>query len=149
MVRFRGSVAHTLMRRYVNPQKIAMGGRFMGSKGGTQKHCPKCNTITVCKAVNPSELGKKSSQRWYKTQHKDINWFRRGLICQTCKHRWLSAEVPESLLTELVELRDALSDIKSNAEAYMEESEKASASLGKLNDSLSVLQALKLYEKAE
>ena len=121
----------------------------MGSKGGTQKHCPKCDKIRVCKAVNPSELGKKSNQRWYKTKHTDINWFRRGLVCQTCAHSWLSAEIPESLLTELAELRDALTEIKSNAETYMAESEKASASLGKLNDSLSVLQALKLYEKAK
>jgi hypothetical protein len=61
----------------------------------------------------------------------------------------LSAEVPEEFLDELVELRNALRDIKSNAEAYMRESATASQSLGKLSESLSVLRALKVYKGQE
>lgn len=116
------------------------------AQGGTQKWCPECDEIQVCAAVNPSQLGYESGQRWYKSEHSDIRWFRRGLICQHCQHEWLSAEVPEEFLDELVELRDALSTIKANAEAYVKESDRASKSLAKLSESLGVLRALKIYK---
>ena len=69
------------------------------------------------------------------------------MVCQTCEHEWLSAEVPEAFVDELVELRNALRDIKENAESYIKESEKASRSLVKLSQTLSVLRALKIYKK--
>ncbi len=116
------------------------------TQGGTQKWCPNCRTTRVCTAVNPSSLGNSSGQRWYNKNHQDIQWFRRGLICQSCRQRWLSAELPESYVDELVELRDALREIKTNAEAYMTESESAAKSRAKLNNSLSVLRALKIYK---
>lgn len=116
-------------------------------QGGTQKWCPACDAIRVCAAVNPSQLGYKSGQRWYKTEHADIRWFRRGLVCQSCAHEWLTAEVDEDFLDELVELRNALSEIKQNAEAYVKESDRASRSLEKLSASLQVLRALKVYKK--
>ena len=118
-------------------------------QGGTQKWCPECKETRVCAAVNPSQLGEVSGQRWYKAEHSDIQWFRRGLVCQHCHHAWLSAEVPEQFLDELVELRNALRDIKTNAETYVKESAKASKSLGKLSESLSVLRALKVYKGQE
>ena len=115
------------------------------SQGGTKKWCPTCQSVQVCAAVNPSTLGEGSGQRWYKTNHTDIQWFRRGLVCQKCASEWLTAELPEKFLDELVELRDALKEIKQNAESYVKESQKASASLTKLSASLSVLRALKAY----
>jgi len=114
-------------------------------QGGTQKWCPNCESIQVCTAVNPSQLGEQSGQRWYKPDHADIQWFRRGLICQQCQNEWLTAEVEERFLSELVELRDALKEIKTHAEAYVKESQKAGQSLTKLSSSLSVLRALKVY----
>lgn len=116
-------------------------------QGGTQKWCPECKSIQVCAAVNPSQLGYRSGQRWYKPEHSDIQWFRRGLVCQECSHEWLTAEVDENFLDELVELRNALKEIKSNAEAYVKESERASKSLAKLSESLRVLRALKVYKR--
>lgn len=119
------------------------------AQGGTQKWCPACQQTRICAAVNPSQLGECSGQRWYKSEHSDIQWFRRGLICQHCGHEWLSAEVPEEFLDELVELRNALRDIKMNAEVYINESSKASESLAKLSNSLSVLRALQVYKGQE
>ena len=116
------------------------------SQGGTKKWCPSCQSVQVCAAVNPSSLGESSGQRWYRKDHADIQWFRRGLVCQLCGDEWLTAELPESFLDELVELRDALKEIKKNAEMYAKESDKASATLKKLSASLSVLRALKTYK---
>ena len=117
-------------------------------QGGTQKWCPNCKETQVVSAVNASRLGAPSGQRWYKVDHEDIQYFRRGQICQACSHEWLSAEVPEAFLDELVELRVALRDIKSHAETYSRQSTLASQSLEKLSKSLSVLRALDIY-KAE
>jgi hypothetical protein len=117
--------------------------------GGTQKWCPKCLDITVCKAVNPSTLGVPSGQRMHFEHHVDINFFRRGLICLACDYEFITAEVDEKFLDELVELRKALSVIKSNAEEYIDESNAASKSLAKLSDSLNVLRALNLYKNAK
>lgn len=105
--------------------------------------------VRVCAAVSPSQLGYGSGQRWYKAEHSDIQWFRRGLVCQACNHEWLSAEVPEFFIDELVELRVALRDIKMNAEAYAKESTKAAKSVAKLSEALSVLRALKVYKEQQ
>lgn len=118
-------------------------------QGGTQKWCPTCQELRICTAVNPSVLGEESGQRWYNPEHTDINWFRRGLVCQKCGERWLSAEVPEEFVAELIELRDALRDVKQNAETYIRESKKASRSLTKLSDALEVLRALQIYQQQD
>lgn len=73
---------------------------------------------------------------------------RRGRVCQDCYHEFLTAEVDERFIDELVELRDALAEIKANAEAYVTESAAASRSLSKLSASLGVLRAVKIYKKA-
>ncbi|WP_418647672.1 hypothetical protein ACNQFN_00405 [Thauera butanivorans] len=117
------------------------------AQGGTKKWCPTCQSINVCAAVNPSSLGEESEQRWYQKDHTDIQWFRRALVCLECGSSWLTAELPESFLDELVELRDALREIKENAEIYVNESDKASETLKKLSASLSVLRALNAYKK--
>ena len=54
--------------------------------------------------------------------------------------------MPEGFIDELVELRNALGDIKANAESYIKESDKAAKSLAKLSEALSVLRALKVYK---
>jgi len=115
-------------------------------QGGTKMYCPHCEEIQVCAALPSGHLGLKAGQRWYRTDHPDIQWFRRVRKCQSCGESFISAEVNEDFLTELVEPRSALSDIKANAEQYSKESASAAKSLAKLSKSLSVLKALKLYK---
>ena len=119
------------------------------TRGGTLKYCPNCATIRVCTAVNPGPIAQRSGQRWQMKAHADLQWFRRALICQTCNVQWLTAEINENLLTELVQLRDALKDIKLHTEAYVSEAGKAAKSLEKLSQSLKVLRALKMYTSSK
>ena len=121
----------------------------MGKSGGTKMHCPNCKKIRVCMAIPPNELGYKSGQRWYKTSHPDINWFRRGRQCLSCKNRFVTSEINEDFIYELVELRAALSEIKKHSEQYIGESKQASNTLAKLATSLGTLQTLKLYKETE
>lgn len=116
------------------------------AQGGTKKWCPSCREVFVCAAVNPSQLGYDSGQRWYQPKHSDIQWFRRGLVCQNCGNEWPSAEVHGDFVHELVELRTALREIKANAEAFAKESGRASKTLAKLSKSLGILRALKIYK---
>jgi hypothetical protein len=119
--------------------------------GGTSKWCPKCKAIRKCAAISPAKLGEISTQRlyWDDDEHADVRWFRRGQVCRTCGDQWLSAELPEDFVNELVELRDALGDIKQKAEFYAHESAVAAVALNELSESLRVLKALKIYENTE
>lgn len=120
------------------------------SKGGTDMYCPNCKSIQTCKAVPVPYLTLDSSdygQRRYYTQHNDLQFFQRGRECLGCGHHFVSAEVDRAFLEELIELRDALSDLKANAETYVRESAAASATLSKLSESLRVLRALKIYKR--
>ncbi len=111
-------------------------------QGGTQMYCPKCEKITVCQAIPLSQLDEESEQRWYKTEHEDIQWFRRGRRCQECFEEFITSEINEKYLDELTELRDAVADIKNNAQLYIAESKQTSKALKKLTKSISVLKAL-------
>jgi hypothetical protein len=73
--------------------------------GGTKIYCPGCNSFAVCKAISPTNIGEPKSQRWARTDYKDIAWFRRGRKCLRCGHQFLTAEVEEAFIEELVELR--------------------------------------------
>ncbi len=118
-------------------------------KGGIEKWCPNCKEWRVSSASNPTTQGQRSGQRWLKTTHPDIRWFRRALTCKVCYHQWLTAEVQEDFLEELGKLRDSLADVKTHAEQYMKQSDKASASLKQLNESLEILRALDMYKDAK
>lgn len=120
-----------------------MGGR----DGGTQMHCPECREIRVCTAIPTSQLGLAPGQRWERVGHEDIAWFRRGRECRSCANQWVTAEINEELLDELVTLRNTLADVKRNAEAYVRESEGAARALSGLTDSLQVLRGLNVYRE--
>ena len=119
----------------------------MGTQGGTKMFCPSCREVQVCQAVYEGKAGLKGGQRWYRTDYPDIQWFRRVRQCLDCDAVFVTAEIREDFLKELVALRDALSDIKVNAEKYRKESAAASKTLAKLSESLSVLRALDLYKQ--
>ena len=117
-----------------------------GASGGTQMYCPECKKIEACSAISTTKLRERSGQRWFRTQYDDMQWFRRARECQSCKFQFLTSEVHEAFLDELVELGDAFSDLKSNAESYIHSSKDAESSLRNLTEPLQVLRALKIYQ---
>ena len=110
-------------------------------------YCPSCQEIQDCKAIPEGKAGLKGGQRWQRTDYPDLQWFRRVRQCLYCEEIFVTAEIRENILEELVALRYALSDIKINAEKYQRESVAASKTLSKLSESLSVLRALDLYKQ--
>ncbi len=57
----------------------------------------------------------------------------------------MTAEFSEKYLYELVELRNALAEIKQKAEQFVTKSETATLSLDALTKSIATLRALKIY----
>jgi hypothetical protein len=127
---------------------VSDGGNIMKKReGGMNIYCPYCGGIQECKVIPASSIGLESEQRWSRTDHTDIQWFRRVRKCLKCENVFITAEIDQDFLDELVALRNALRDIKVNAERYRKESATASKSLAKLSESLSVLRALDLYKQ--
>lgn len=91
-------------------------------QGGTQKWCPTCKAVRVVRRLAPSSLCPIPDQRVYRQESEDIHYFRRGQQCLNCYRSWVSAEVPETLIHELIGLRNELRDIKETAEAHSKES---------------------------
>ena len=117
------------------------------SGGGTAMWCPFCKEITTCRAFPLTEYGELSGQRKYRSDEPDINFFQRARECLECESQFLTCEVDEDFIDELVELRHALADIKQHAEAYVGDARKASKALSKLTSSLKILRALKMYKE--
>ena len=120
-------------------------------QGGTRMWCPECKGAQVCKGISPAKVTGDPAdyaQRRYYLKHQDLQFFQRGRQCLACGYTFVTTECKEQFLLELMELRDALADIKANAESYISESKKASESLDALHTSLSVLKALKIYTDA-
>lgn len=113
-----------------------------GKNGGTKMYCPTCKAVTTCSAVNPTKAGKKSGQRFYFIEHDDINFFRRGRECQKCYNIFVTSEVNEAFLDELVALRRNLSEIKDKAQQYQQDAEKAEKSLKDFTAKLKSLKGL-------
>jgi transcriptional regulator NrdR family protein len=114
-----------------------------GKNGGTQMYCPQCKEITICSAITPKIISGQSGQRFFKPDHDDVKWFRRGRACSKCHKEFLTAEVNEDFLDELVELRDALDQIKEKAATFNTEIKSTQKSLKNLSTSLGLLKALK------
>src|SRR4051794_7320867 len=75
------------------------------NQGGTKVFCPSCEAIQICRVISPSEMGMESARRFHYTKHRDIQWFRRAKQCLECEGKFVTAEVEEEFLEELVELR--------------------------------------------
>lgn len=121
----------------------------MGKGGGTNLYCPYCKEITVCKVIPPREFGQKPEQRWYFEKHPDVHGFRRVRICLSCNFRFVTSEVHEDFLNELVQLRNSLGSVRKNINKYSNEASQTASTLDELSQSLQALKALKMYNQNE
>lgn len=113
--------------------------------------CPECEDLAVLKAVPAAQITGDSrdyTQRWQRTDHVDIHWFQRGRRCLDCGYEFLTGEAELKMLEELAELRSALADIKEHAERYITEADAAAEALTSLQERLSILRALDIYQQA-
>jgi transcriptional regulator NrdR family protein len=120
-----------------------MGGR----DGGTKMYCPKCKVVTTCRAITVANVLNSNTgnqQRLYQADSDGnrISFFRRGRECLGCYQEFLTAELDEDFLDELIKLRDSLKSIKENAHLFSSKIDGAQDALKKLRDGLAELEAL-------
>jgi len=77
-------------------------------KGGLSLWCSNCKDLEVCASLPLERMGLSRERRFFKTDNDDIQWFRRCRECQACGFVFLTAEVEESALHELAQLRRRL-----------------------------------------
>lgn len=95
--------------------------------GGTEIYCPFCKGFKVCSgSVKLSEFGSDNSyfgnyydeQRRSYSKHADLSFFARGRLCLTCKRKFITVEIHEDVIKQLVELRNIFDTIKQDAEIF-------------------------------
>ena len=77
--------------------------------------CPNCQEVTVCTALPMADGLQPSARVWSRTNQPGLIVFNRVRECQKCGRRFVTAEIPESFLNDLFELRDSLVRLKKKA----------------------------------
>lgn len=78
------------------------------TSGGPLLNCPKCVQLTHCRSVPLTKAGENRARNLYFKAHDDVQWYRRARQCSICSTVFLTAEVDEKFLEELVALRQRL-----------------------------------------
>lgn len=74
-------------------------------RGPLQIHCAECGEFQRARSLRiPRSLGD-GKRKWYFVKEKDIAWFRRKRQCAKCGTEFLTGEVSEDLIDELLRLR--------------------------------------------
>ena len=78
------------------------------TKGGPLLNCPRCGQLAHCLSVPLAKADEDRSRNIYFTAQQDVRWYRRARQCSKCSGVFLTAEVDEKFLDELVSLRQRL-----------------------------------------
>jgi hypothetical protein len=100
-------VSKLISRKVLSGRKKNQKETIM-ARGGTNVFCPQCKAIRICAVVPLYQLKKPKARNWQRQGHHDIHWFRRARRCSACGHRFLSAELNEKFVEELVRGRELL-----------------------------------------
>jgi len=82
----------------------------MGKGGGTIIYCPHCKDVAVC-AVDPNAKENKSPQAKVYTKFDDLRFFQRGRKCNDCNKSFVTLEVDEKIIDELISYRELIPKI--------------------------------------
>jgi hypothetical protein len=75
------------------------------SRGGPTTYCAECEKLTHNGCVKLNKAHLPPGRCWHKTDHPDVQWFRRARQCGSCGQLTVTAEIAETFVEELVELR--------------------------------------------
>lgn len=117
------------------------------NNGGTEIYCPFCRSFKVCSgSVKLSEFSVENSyfgnytdeQRLTHSKCKDLSFFARGRLCLTCNRKFITVEIHENVLQELIDLRNKMVNIREKANNFNENNSTS----GHLTDILEFLEEL-------
>jgi transcriptional regulator NrdR family protein len=75
---------------------------------GRRQYCPRCKEPQITHAARPYKFGESEHRCVKSEKFDDIQWFRRVRICSVCGPHFITAELDEKLVTELIKSRDRL-----------------------------------------
>ncbi len=78
------------------------------TKGGPLLNCPNCGQLAHCLSVPLAKAEQEQARNLYFTAQQDVRWYRRARQCSSCSKVFLTAEIGEKFLDELVSLRKRL-----------------------------------------
>lgn len=96
-----------------------------------QKWCEICEGFRPVRRIDPVDVDPTSGrgQRFGLKDHPDVQYFRRGQVCQDCGNSWISGELPEELIIELGTLRNQVVKLRASMDAYVEVADQAAKRL--------------------
>lgn len=78
---------------------------------GTRTWCPHCEAIHPTHAAKPEQFGLPRERRNESDKYHDIQWFRRARVCDSCENHFITGELSEDLISELVDLRNRAAEM--------------------------------------
>ena len=78
----------------------------VAKRRGTKIWCPHCGTIQMSHAEKPEKFWLPRERRYRGKKYKDVQWFRRARVCDGCSRHFVTGEVSEDLIMELMGFRD-------------------------------------------
>lgn len=116
------------------------GGDRVPPAAADSIYCPTCKKVAACGEVDSGPLTQSHPPgNYYWPTFPDLHWNRRVRACRECNHQFVTGELDEAHIDELVKLRNALETLKGHAELYATRSQAVSAALAQLTQSLGSL----------
>jgi hypothetical protein len=81
-----------------------MGDESIRVLGSALLYCTQCEEVTECLAIPPELLRHPTTLRKYPRDYPGTHWCQRVRMCLKCKHKFMTAEVHEEKLVNLVSL---------------------------------------------
>jgi hypothetical protein len=81
-----------------------MGDESIKVLGSSQLYCAQCGEVTECLAIPPELMRHPTTLRKYPRDYLGIYWHRRVRMCLKCKHKFMTAEIDEEKLVNLINL---------------------------------------------
>jgi hypothetical protein len=109
----------------------------------TNIYCPKCHGIRACGVVEYREAKDHANQapsaRFFRNDHPDLQWFSRVRKCRYCEETFVTAELEDSFVSELVSLRNDVARMRDELELYEAIAQAANEAIGKLSAAIEKL----------
>ncbi|MBJ6749893.1 hypothetical protein [Geomonas anaerohicana] len=78
------------------------------TKTGPVSYCPRCHRLCTCFSVPLKKAKTEPVRNLYYQLHQDVRWYRRARQCSECHEVFVTAELDQSMLDELILLRKTI-----------------------------------------
>src|SRR6266702_790099 len=92
-------------------------------------YCPNCKAFKPCRVGTNQETkdwaGEKTQRLQSRSSHPDLNWVRRVRKCLSCDEFFTTAEIAESMVSEVTRLRRTVAELQKTIEENKNAAQRA------------------------